>query len=416
MKEPTRTGRGGHGSFIVDRMGTILGFDQSMEALTGWPAIEVVGRNKELGGALGSQETRTHSLITHPLYEGDIPMVPWSRDLSLTLHCRDGSALDVESTAGQLSGPGERMLVTVERVLARTPVMTAMRTEDRYDSLTGLLDRDAFASRMSRELQAAIKGATPLVLILADIDHLRQINDRLGHEAGDEVLRKLAGILRVTIEDDGRIARLGDDDFAILLPNSGRGDARQVASLLRSTVERFRFLTDDQPKGVSQVTLSLGAASFPADADSESELMLRAREALDEARSMGRNRVWCYLRRPRVPLEVPVFFDGADSLLLGYARDLSPSGLFVQTAASIAVGMRCALAFPLPGHESKVHVIGRVVRAVQPELSEDNRIPGLGVEFERFCGTSDRQAIESFLHRHEDKSLRPEGAVLTVQR
>jgi diguanylate cyclase (GGDEF)-like protein len=409
MKEPRRAGRSSQASFIVDRMGTILGFDQGMEALTGWPAVDVVGRNKELGG--------DHSLTTLPLYVGDIPMASWTRDLALTLHCRDGSALEVESTAGQLSGPGERMLVTVERVLSRMPVTAMLRAEDRYDALTGLLDRDAFSLRLAREFRQATLKATPLVLLLADIDHLRKINDRLGHEAGDEILRKLAGILRVTIEDDSRVARLGEDDFAILMPDAGRGEARQTAALLRSTVERFRFLpVGGQPKGVAQVTLSLGAASFPADAESEAELMVRAREALDEARRMGRNRVWCYLRRPRVPLEVPVFFDGADPLLLGYARDLSPSGLFVQTAASISVGMRCALAFPLPGHESKVHVIGRVVRAVQPELAEANRVPGIGVEFERFCGTSDREAIESFLHRHEGRSLRPEGALLTVPR
>jgi Tfp pilus assembly protein PilZ len=132
---------------------------------------------------------------------------------------------------------------------------------------------------------------------------------------------------------------------------------------------------------------------------------------------MGGNRVWCYLRRPRVPLEVPVFFDGADPLLIGYMRDLSPSGIFVQTSTPIEVGMRCALAFPLPGLQGKVHVIGRVVRMVPtaraPEQTEDS-IPGIGVEFERFGGSTDRRAIESFLHRHESKSRRPEPGPLST--
>jgi hypothetical protein len=68
-----------------------------------------------------------------------------------------------------------------------------------------------------------------------------------------------------------------------------------------------------------------------------------------------------------VPVQVPVFFEGAESLLVGYTRDLSPSGVFVQTSAPIEIGMRCALAFPLPGHEGKVHVVGRVVRTVPPD-------------------------------------------------
>jgi uncharacterized protein (TIGR02266 family) len=132
---------------------------------------------------------------------------------------------------------------------------------------------------------------------------------------------------------------------------------------------------------------------------------------------MGRNRVWCYLRRPRIPLEVPVFFEGAESLLVGYTRDLSPSGIFVQTAVPIEIGMRCALAFPLPGRDSKVHVIGRVVRSVPPETSpgsSDMRIPGMGVEFERFEGATDRRAIEAYLHSNESTSLRPENGTLSV--
>jgi Tfp pilus assembly protein PilZ len=180
-------------------------------------------------------------------------------------------------------------------------------------------------------------------------------------------------------------------------------------------VERYRFVGPGDGVDVGQaepkVTVSLGAASFPADAENGADLMERARDALDEARSMGRNRVWCYLRRPRVPVEVPVFFDGADSLLVGYTRDLSPSGIFVQTAVPMEIGMRCALAFPLPGHEGKVHVIGRVVRSVPPEIAREDavvRIPGMGVEFERFGGSIDRRSIEAFLHRHESRTLRPE--------
>ncbi|NIM02520.1 MAG: diguanylate cyclase [Acidobacteria bacterium] len=252
-------------------------------------------------------------------------------------------------------------------------------------------------------------------MILADVDHLRHVNDQLGREAGDDVLRKIADILRVTVPDETHVCRLHDDDFAILLSNAGRGNARQLAATIRSTVESYRFF-EKGPGADRRITLSLGAASFPADAESADDLLDRAREALDEARAMGRNRVWCYLRRPRVPLEVPVFFDGAESLLVGYTRDLSPSGIFVQTASPIDIGMRCALAFPLPGREGKVHVIGRVVRTVPPEFTSNQnlRVPGMGVEFERFGGQADRRAIDNWVHRHEDETLRPEAPPLSL--
>jgi hypothetical protein len=71
----------------------------------------------------------------------------------------------------------------------------------------------------------------------------------------------------------------------------------------------------------------------------------------------------------------------------------------------------------LPGREGKVHVIGRVVRTVPPDTAieiQELRIPGMGVEFERFGGSTDRRAIESFLHEHESSTLRPENGILSI--
>lgn len=395
-----------HGSFIVDRRGTILGFDERMEQLTGWPAVDVVGRSKNLGGAI----------TNGPLYDGDVPIVAGSKPLSITLRCRDGRRIEVDSVARRMKGPGERVMVTALRILARSATDMAEEFEQGRDALTGLPNSSAFDQRLEADFESAGTTARPLALVLADIDRLREINDTLGHDAGDEVLQKFAGILRVAVSDESRIFRLGDDDFAILLPDSGRGEARQFAAALRSTVERYRFFRSGGGTADPRITLSLGAASFPADCERAHELVERARDALDEARTMGRNRVWCYLRRPRVPVEVPVFFDGAESLLVGYTRDLSPSGIFVQTSAPVDIGMRCALAFPLPGLEGKVHVIGRVVRTVPAEQANEEievRIPGMGVEFERFGGSHDRRTIDAFLHRNETTSLRPESGPLS---
>lgn len=417
MKEFRRGRRSSFGSFIVDNRETVLGFDHAMEELTGWPAIDVVGRHKDLGLAAHHTDPAGSAIRTVPLYEGLVPMGSSPSNLELTLNCRDGRKLHAEVLEQPLNGPGDRMLLTVLRVLASSATWTPPAGPERRDDLTGLLDRDTFASRLSADFANAMAAARPLSLILLDVDHLRKLNDRHGRDAGDEVLVTISGILRVTVEDEGRIARLGDDDFAVLLEAGGRGEARQIAAALRSQVERFRFFPDGDGSEERQVTISLGAASFPADADTERELLERARDALDEARAMGRNRVWCYLRRPRVPVQVPVFFDGTDSLLLGYMRDLSPSGIFLQTTAGIDVGMRCALSFPLPGHDGRVHVVGRVVRTVPPQFSDESggtRIPGLGVEFERFGDAGDRRAIDSFLHGRERTSLRPETGILTV--
>jgi diguanylate cyclase (GGDEF)-like protein len=368
----------------VDANGTILGFDQGMEDLTGWPAIEVVGRSRPLVLAIARPDAAEPAAAIRPGGGALIDPDADSARIDLRLACRDGQVVEVEAAAGG------------------------------RDPMTGLADRASFDEMLSDAIEDATREARPLALVLADVDHLRHVNDRLGRLAGDEILLKLAGILRASVDAGIFVARLGDDDFAVLLAGAGRGEARQFAARLRSTVERFRFSGLNHPDGPTHVTLSLGAASFPADSDDGSDLLARAREALDEARSLGRNRVWCYLRRPRVPLRAPVYFDGEQPLLLGFTRDLSPSGIFVETPTPIEIGMRCALSFPLPAVRGNVHVIGRVVRAVPPETAPGAalRAPGMGIEFERF-GPEDRRAIDCFLHANESATLRPERGDLS---
>ena len=89
----------------------------------------------------------------------------------------------------------------------------------------------------------------------------------------------------------------------------------------------------------------------------------------------------------------------------------------MQTSATIDIGMRCALSFPLPGHDGRVHVIGRVVRTIPPDMSpevHELRVPGMGVEFELFGGSTDRRAIEAYLHRNEARTVRPEVGPLST--
>ncbi len=391
-------GSGDVGSFLVDGHGTIVGFDGGMERLSGWTAADVVGRPG--GGPI--------------LLEGAFVPAAGQEAAEIALLARDGSVLDVEASVVRCEGTGERYTVSILRVVARNEAGRVAPTDGR-DPLTGLATRESFLERLGVEMRAAASGARPLALVVADVDHLRKVADTRGRDAAATVLRKLAGILRATVREDDLVARLADDDFAVILNGLGRGSARQVAARLRSTIERFRFAATADGGSSFSVTLSLGAASYPTDADNETDLLTRATEALDEARSLGRNRVWCYMRRPRVPLRTPVYLEGASPLLLGFSQDLSPSGLFVATPAPIDVGMRCALSFPLPTAQGNVHVIGRVVRTVPMRrvAVTDVRSPGMGVEFERF-GPEDRHAIEAYLYENESRTLRPEGRVFSV--
>lgn len=399
VRETREKGRGTveGGSFLVDGHGTVIGFDGGMERLTGWRAADVVGRGAGVPIVL----------------DGKLVPEPGQETAEVTLLARDGSVLDVETALVRGDEKGDRYTVSVLRVVSRNEGGRVAPVAGR-DPLTGVATRESFLERLAVETKHAAASGRPLALVVADVDHLRKVADTRGRDAAASVLRKLAGILRAAVREDDLVARLGDDDFAVILSGLGRGSARQFAARLRSAIERFRF-TSTWDNGASfGVTLSLGAASYPTDADNETDLLSRAMDALNEARSLGRNRVWCYMRRPRVPVRTPVYLEGASPLLLGYTQDLSPSGLFVATAAPIDVDMRCALSFPLPTAQGNVHVIGRVVRTVPGSSGElAARSPGMGVEFERF-GIEDRRAIEAYLYENESRTLRPEGLVFSV--
>jgi diguanylate cyclase (GGDEF)-like protein len=397
VREPGRDRGAETGSFLIDAQGTIVGFDDRMEQLTGWTAAEVVGR-------------RTGS----PVFVGDPPSRADRELLDLTLRCKDGHILEVEVGVARGMSHADHATVSVLRVVSRSADAQRGSGNGR-DPLTGLASREAFLERLGDEIRAAAASGRPIALVLADVDRLRKVEDLHGPEAAASILRKLAGIFLANVREEDLVARIDDDDFALMLPGLGRGSARQAAARLRSTVERFRFKTESFSDPGIAVTLSLGAASYPTDAENRGDLVDRAREALDEARAYGRNRVWCYTRRPRVPLHTPIYLDGTTPLLLGYSQDLSPSGVFVATPSPIEVGMRCALSFPLPTADGNVHVIGRVVRTVPlaAVAAVERRAPGMGVEFEKF-GPQDRHAIEAYLFENESSTLRPEGEAFSV--
>lgn len=384
------------GGLIVDNQGTVLAFDRSMERLTGWDAADVVGQNKDLALLDPPFGFGISHPIPRPLFEGQLlsPEVPAVQRLTLTR--RDGIKLDVEALVSPLGGKGHRINIEIQKILARMGVADVAEVTHDIDPLTGLPSRLTFEDRLQATMTEARRCGHPLGLLLVDIDHLADINDAFGWEQGNQVLRHVAGILSASVRHSDLVARLGDDNFAVLLTGAGRGDARHVAGRIRQAIEGFDFSILPGTQALS-VTASLGLSCFPADASVPSELIRRSSDALNEAHRLGRNRVWCYTRRPRVPVQVPVFFDSPGTPVLGQSRDLSNSGIFIDTGDVLTTGMRLGITFQLPDQHESVHMIGRVVRSLSSTTGSGGEAPGgIGVEFERYSD-GDRWRLEAFL-------------------
>jgi diguanylate cyclase (GGDEF)-like protein len=156
------------------------------------------------------------------------------------------------------------------------------------DELTGLPNRRHFVRRLEEETARARRNGSPLCLATLDLDHFKRINDLHGHPAGDAVLRQLAIIIRQKIRLEDSAARLGGEEFALLLPNSNAFQAQLVCDRLRSAVASRLF--ELPGSGTVRVTLSTGVAALNGADDCET-LMSRSDQALYEAKACGRNQV-----------------------------------------------------------------------------------------------------------------------------
>jgi diguanylate cyclase (GGDEF)-like protein len=155
------------------------------------------------------------------------------------------------------------------------------------DGLTQLHIHRYFQQRLKEEIVRARRFRHPISLIMADVDFFKKFNDTYGHQAGDLVLISVARVIRSAVREVDIAARYGGEEFAVICPETGSDEVAVIAERLRQRVEEVRV---PGPGGPLAVTISLGVATFPRDADGQETLIRAADAALYEAKEAGRNR------------------------------------------------------------------------------------------------------------------------------
>jgi len=156
------------------------------------------------------------------------------------------------------------------------------------DHLTGIGNRRAFFDAAESELRRWHRLPRPISLLMLDVDHFKKINDSHGHPVGDEVLRHITRVMAATFRQVDVLARIGGEEFAVLLPSADLGNAQRAAERLRATLEAQPAPTDAGPV---HCTVSIGIATMDADTPNVDALLKRADDALYAAKRSGCNQV-----------------------------------------------------------------------------------------------------------------------------
>ena len=170
-----------------------------------------------------------------------------------------------------------------------------LNEESRQDALTGLGNRRAFEEAIRKEMSSAQRSGRPLTLLMIDLDHFKRLNDTHGHDVGDRALRATGGVFQAAIASRDTCARIGGEEFAILLPGRDLDQAVFFAEQLRQNLQDVRLRVSN---GAAGLTASIGVSQMIFGEDSWETLLQRADRALYQAKREGRNRVlrWSMVR------------------------------------------------------------------------------------------------------------------------
>lgn len=196
---------------------------------------------------------------------------------------------------------GERILAMQQQLVA---AREALRMQAIRDPLTGLFNRRYMAEALERELRRAEHGGQPVSMVMIDVDHFKNFNDTLGHQAGDDLLAHIGSLIQARTRREDIACRYGGEEFLVILPGAPIEAARQRAEELRQVMRETTVESRGQTLG--RISVSAGVACFPEHGTTADELLRAADMALYRAKELGRDRVEA-CERP-APMTAPAPF------------------------------------------------------------------------------------------------------------
>jgi diguanylate cyclase (GGDEF)-like protein/PAS domain S-box-containing protein len=249
--------------------GTIEILNEAAQRMFGYSSSEAIGRF--VGELVRAGEV---SLTSKPTVDAFLPSPRTREAIGIR---RDGSRFPVEVRVGELDGDGRRRRVgTLRDLTDRRAHERALEHQARHDTLTGLPNRVMLREQVVRALNQAQRDGSQVAFLILDLDRFKEVNDTLGHHVGDMLLQHIGARLQSELRQSDTIARMGGDEFAVLLPGTDAETARDIARRLVASLAQ-PFDTQGLPL---QIEASIGIAMFPEDGKDASDVIQRADVAM----------------------------------------------------------------------------------------------------------------------------------------
>ena len=274
---------------ITDTAGRIEYVNEAFVRSTGYTADEAIGRNPRILNA-GRTPAATYDDLWATLERGEV----WRGEFINTR--KDGGTYTELATIApikQADGGVSHYVAIKEDITERREAEARIRQLAYYDTLTGLPNRSLMWDHLRHAIAASERSGSGGMLLLLDLDHFKLLNDTQGHQAGDALLREVARRLRAALREEDTVARLGDDDFAIVVENLGEDRDEAIAHAEKIAEHLHRCVTAPCELGLASgayhVGASLGLTLFRGRAATADAVLKQAEVAVARAKDDGRN-------------------------------------------------------------------------------------------------------------------------------
>ncbi|MFN7783602.1 MAG: EAL domain-containing protein [Lysobacterales bacterium] len=279
----------GDAVITTDPEGRVTWLNPVAERLTGWLQAQALGRPVEEIFRIVHEHTRAPAPdpVRGCLATGCISTLIENT----LLLARDGREIGIEDSASPIRGADGQLhgaVLVFHDVTEQRRLAGEVRHRAAHDALTGLTNRSEFELRLHASLERARLGDARHVLLLIDLDQFKRVNDACGHAAGDELLRQVARLLQQTVRGSDTLARVGGDEFAVILEHCSSEQALRVAALICERIDAYRYLHGARS---FRVGTSIGLVPVDETWQDTAELMKAADAACYAAKEAGRNRV-----------------------------------------------------------------------------------------------------------------------------